>query len=81
MDRRKLCPFSKVLCRDCAVFRGRHYYLCSGSTRKSEGIMAWRETSSFTPDLPHRLREIPKPPVLAKSPKWLSDLEDCIEGR
>jgi hypothetical protein len=23
-----LCPFSKELCRECTVYRGRHYYLC-----------------------------------------------------
>jgi hypothetical protein len=23
-----LCPFSKDLCRECTIYRGRHYYLC-----------------------------------------------------
>ena len=23
-----LCPFSKELCRECTVYRGRHYYIC-----------------------------------------------------
>ena len=23
-----MCPFSEVLCKDCPVYRGRHYYLC-----------------------------------------------------
>jgi hypothetical protein len=23
-----VCPFSGALCKDCAVYRGRHYYLC-----------------------------------------------------
>ncbi len=80
-ERKMLCPFSKVLCRDCAVFRGRHHYICSGAPRKSEGMSAWREASCFRPDVPYRVKEIPKMPVLARSPKWLSDLEDCIEGR
>ena len=22
------CPFSGVLCKDCPIYRGRHYYLC-----------------------------------------------------
>lgn len=26
--RRMLCPFSGELCKDCPVYRGRHYYLC-----------------------------------------------------
>jgi hypothetical protein len=23
-----ICPYSHQLCRECSVFRGRHYYLC-----------------------------------------------------
>jgi hypothetical protein len=23
-----LCPFSKKLCAECALYRGRHYFLC-----------------------------------------------------
>jgi hypothetical protein len=23
-----LCPFSKELCRECTLYRGRHYYIC-----------------------------------------------------
>jgi len=23
-----LCPFSGKLCKECALYRGRHYYLC-----------------------------------------------------
>jgi hypothetical protein len=23
-----ICPFSGKLCRECALYRGRHYYLC-----------------------------------------------------
>ncbi len=80
-ERKMLCPFSKALCRDCAVFRGRHHYICSDVPKKSEEMMAWRKTSRYKPDTPYRHKEIPKMPVLAKSPKWLSDLEDLIEGR
>ena len=25
---RMLCPFSGQLCKDCPVYRGRHFYLC-----------------------------------------------------
>jgi hypothetical protein len=25
---RMICPFSKRLCEECALYRGRHYYLC-----------------------------------------------------
>jgi len=23
-----LCPFSKEICHECVVYRGRHYYFC-----------------------------------------------------
>ena len=23
-----ICPFSGKLCKECAIYRGRHYYLC-----------------------------------------------------
>ena len=23
-----MCPFSRKLCKECAIYRGRHYYLC-----------------------------------------------------
>lgn len=23
-----ICPFSHILCKECAYYRGRHYYLC-----------------------------------------------------
>ena len=26
--RKMICPFSDRLCKDCALYRGRHYYLC-----------------------------------------------------
>lgn len=37
-----ICPFSGELCRECALYRGRHYYLCfskkyRGHLEKSEG--------------------------------------------
>lgn len=25
---RMVCPFSNRLCEECALYRGRHYYLC-----------------------------------------------------
>jgi hypothetical protein len=25
---RMMCPFSGGICKDCPVYRGRHYYLC-----------------------------------------------------
>ena len=32
-----ICPFSGKLCRECALYRGRHYYLCF--SRKYRGYI------------------------------------------
>ena len=47
----------------------------------SEDMCVWQESSGFKIDVGSRIKEIPEPPVLVRSSKWLSDVEDCIEGR
>jgi hypothetical protein len=52
-----LCPFSGELCRECPLYRGRHYYLCfskkyrghlEGSERVTKGTNPG--TSEAEPD-------------------------------
>jgi hypothetical protein len=31
---KKVCPFSKKTCTECAVYRGRHFYLCSNKANR-----------------------------------------------
>jgi hypothetical protein len=52
-----LCPFSGKLCRECPLYRGRHYYLCfskkyRGHLEKSEEITKRTNpgTSKVKPD-------------------------------
>jgi len=42
-----LCPFSGKLCRECALYRGRHYYLCFN--KKYRGHLA--ESGEIPPAL------------------------------
>jgi hypothetical protein len=49
-----LCPFSGKLCRECPLYRGRHYYLCfskkyRGHLEKSEE--ATKGTNPGTPEV------------------------------
>jgi hypothetical protein len=67
-----LCPFSKKLCRECPLYRGRHYYLCycreyQGHLRHSENQVdqVLEKTSVNTSG------EFKMPPVLKPSPTWL----------
>jgi len=41
-----VCPFSGTACKECAVYRGRHYYLCYSAAYRG---------SSFDPE---RIREL-----------------------
>ncbi len=42
-----LCPISKTACIECAVYRGRHYYLCYSQNYKG---------TSFDPDRMEELK-------------------------
>ena len=71
-----VCPFSRGVCRECAVFRGRHLELCAFHNyrlRETKGIQtkAW-SSEVFTkwemPDIPD-------------GPNIVVDIEDFIERR
>lgn len=38
-----VCPFSKMACRECAIYRGRHVDLCGASKRGSNGTSVERQ--------------------------------------
>jgi hypothetical protein len=49
---RMICPFSKRLCEECALYRGKHYYLCF--CQKYRGYLGKpgefaKENSTFVP--------------------------------
>ncbi|MBA7608230.1 hypothetical protein ES703_15406 [subsurface metagenome] len=49
-----ICPFTGILCRECALYRGRHYYLCF--SKKYRGHIeksgeATRVSNPVTPEL------------------------------
>lgn len=53
-----ICPFSGRKCRDCALYRGRHYYLCfSDEYRGSLGQTGYRDAGR------HRVGERPFQPL------------------
>ena len=56
-----LCPFSGKMCRECAVYRGRHFVLCSLRNIRLHDIRAakakaWTDHQSTKPEMP----EIPE---------------------
>ena len=55
-----VCPFSRTICRECAIYRGRHFELCAAHnyrlrTTKGTNTKAW-QTEVFSkwdmPDIP-----------------------------
>jgi hypothetical protein len=62
-----LCPFSNRLCEECALYRGRHYYLCfcqkyrgylgsSGEGNKGESLPVPGTRSSGEFEIPSIIR-------------------------
>ncbi len=72
------CPFSNQMCRDCAVYRGSHYYLCfkkeyRGCLVGDQGNGS-RRTMYGLDDLSFGL-----PEDLQFGSNVISDVEDMIE--
>jgi hypothetical protein len=64
---RVICPFSKDLCKECALYRGRHYYLCyspsyrgylGGNKRKKTGRVGASESIFSLPDIKVKTRDL-----------------------
>jgi hypothetical protein len=59
-----ICPFSKGACRQCAVYRGRHFELCASHNTQLKKIRAakakaWAEGSSTKwamPEIPEGVK-------------------------
>jgi hypothetical protein len=44
-----LCPFSGKLCRECPLYRGRHYYLCFSKKYRGHLERSERVTKGTNP--------------------------------
>jgi hypothetical protein len=67
------CPFSKMMCRECAIYRGRHVELCSVRANGTKADRPKAQGSAvFTcweiPDIPD-------------SPDTMVNIEDFLERR
>jgi hypothetical protein len=65
---RMICPFSNELCKECALYRGKHYYLCfcqkyrgylgeseEGTKEYSRPVLGTRSNEKFEIPLPSQL--------------------------
>lgn len=75
-----LCPFSNKLCRECPIYKGKHYYLCyrreyRGHLENSEN----RPEQGLAKAAINKSEKFEMPPVLKPSPTWLV-LNEFAEG-
>jgi len=72
-----LCPFSGELCRECPMYRGRHYYLCFSSRyrgrldsdeKEKRGEEKINKTEGRSSASEYKFE---MPPPLKPSPAWL----------
>lgn len=47
-----ICPFTGKLCRECALYRGRHYYLCFSKKYRGHLEKPGREARGNNPVTP-----------------------------
>jgi len=71
-----VCPFSRTVCRECAIYRGRHFELCACHNyrlRETKGVRtkAWSSEVFIKWEMP----EIPD------GANIMVDIEDFIERR
>ena len=75
------CPFSNKACIECAIYRGRHFYLCfakanceSGFDMSQHSRIGLKKAHGNEGETFKRLTEFPV------SPRMISDVEDLIEA-
>ncbi len=70
-----VCPFSKMACRECAVYRGRHVELCGVRFRLKEAKVDRPKAKSSAVFTCWEFPDIPD------NPNVMVDIEDFIERR
>jgi hypothetical protein len=72
------CPITGRMCLECAIYRGRHFYLCFEKDEESKQVLRdiWAQ---------HRLEENPDGTYgiaeffnMPDSPTWLHNIEDVF---
>jgi len=71
-----VCPFSKTVCRECAIYRGRHVELCTFSRNRSNGTKT--DKAKARGDEVFTKWEMPD---LADCSTMMVNIEDFIERR
>jgi hypothetical protein len=75
-----ICPFSNNACTECALYRGRHLYLCfSKDHRRSKWDMPGHSTAAFPEARVESDKTFGMPTDISVFSTVISDVEDRIE--
>jgi hypothetical protein len=75
------CPISKGVCTECAIYRGRHFYLCFSKEYHgvSLGIAQIDELKAqYKKGNEVHDEKFGMPDGIHTSPKWIQDVEDIV---
>jgi hypothetical protein len=75
------CPISRGVCVECAIYRGRHYYLCFASKYRSNAQESEYPTvgggkQAGSPDSTFGM-----PDFIELGPKCMRNVEEIVERR
>ncbi len=60
MKKKRICPFSGVSCRECPIYRGRHYLLCRGKGFRASRSGLGENLKEKFPEKPPELKNVLK---------------------
>jgi spermidine synthase len=78
-----VCPISKGYCVECAIYRGRHFYLCfskeyQGVTLGTEQINELKAQYKSKDNKSHD-KKFGMPADIQESSRWIHNVEDLTE--
>jgi hypothetical protein len=73
------CPISKGVCTECAIYRGRHFYLCFSKEYRGASLGANQIDdlkAQYKRDHEVQDNKFGMPDDIHMSPKWIQNVED-----
>ena len=80
-----VCPISKGVCVECAIYRGRHFYMCF--SKEYHGVSLGAEQIDElkahykSKDNTGQEKKFGMPDDIQHSPKWIHNVEEVSERR
>ena len=75
------CPISKGVCTECAIYRGRHFYLCFSKEYHgvSLGVNQIDELKAqYKKEHEVKDKDFGMPDNIQMSPKWIQNVEELV---